>query len=124
MRDIEYLDNKEMIEDLKMMLNEENYERTMAMVNLTEEEHIVFQRAQLHLKRAHPNPLIIKRAYEILIAKSFHNKSISSSENEQNILGNVREERSLIGSIKTVISENLTFIIFSFLFALILKSFF
>lgn len=49
----------EMLEDLTDMLSaEDDYNHTMEMLKLNEEEKMIFQRARLHINRKNPNHLI------------------------------------------------------------------
>ena len=114
----------EMLEDLTDMLSaEDDYNHTMEMLQLNEEEKMIFQRAKLHLNRENPNPLIIKKAYQILMAKSFHNKSFNSHDN-QNILGQAEENDSLLSLSYSFVKSNLEYIVLAFVIALILKKLF
>ena len=110
-----------MLEDLTdMLLEEDNYNRTMEMLKLNEDEKIIFQRARLHIIKGNPNPLIIKKAYQIFMAKSFHNKKLNSYDT-QNILGQEKKSNSILSLIYLSIKSNLEYIIIAFLIALILK---
>lgn len=96
----------EMIEDLTAMLvEEEDYNRTLGMLQLNEEEETIFKRARLHLRRGNPNPLIIKRAYQIFMAKTFHNKR-SNSYDTQNILAQEKKDEGLLSLIFSTIKSN------------------
>ena len=78
---------EEMLEDMKDMLGTpEMYEHTLSTMVLNEDEKLIFKRAALHIKKANPDKDIIKRAYEILILKSFYNKD-SNKHDTQSIKG-------------------------------------
>ena len=87
MHKVDIVANKEMMEDLDGMLrDEEDYNHTMEMLALTEDEKMIFKRARLHIIRNQENSPVVKKAYQILISKSFHNKGNNANES-QNILG-------------------------------------
>ncbi len=115
---------KIMIEDLiDLLLKEDDYNHTMEMLKLTEDENLIFKRARLQLTKKDANPLIIKKAYQIFIAKSFHNKGFNSHDS-QNILGQEEKNDSISSSIFSSIKSNLEYIIIAFIVALILKKLF
>jgi len=74
----------EMIEDITEMLGTpEMYEHTLNTMVLNEDEKLIFQRAALHIKRNNPDKFLIKRAYEILVLKSFHNKDTNRHDTQK-----------------------------------------
>jgi len=121
MQKIEFLDKNEMLEDLTAMLKtEEDYKNTFEMLNLNEEQIMIFKRAAFHIRRNDPNPLVIKRAYQILIAKSFHNTK-RTSHDDQNILAKKQIKNF---SLIPLFNSHLPKIIIGIFLIIILKSFF
>jgi len=102
----------EMIEDITEMLGTPAmYEHTLNTMVLNEDEKLIFQRAALHIKRNNPDKFLIKRAYEILVLKSFHNKDTNRYDT-QNIKGNIKtEEKGVLAYIKNNLDKIIIFII-------------
>ncbi len=118
---IDIVPDKEMMEDLDGMLrDEEDYEHTMEMLSLTEDEQMIFKRARLHILRGQKNSPVIKKAYQIFVSKSFHNKSNNSDES-QNILGQKEHSDSVFTLGTKYIKANLEYILIAFVIAFIIK---
>jgi len=110
---------EEMIEDMKDMLGTpEMYEHTLSTMVLNEDEKLIFQRAALHIKRGNPDKFVIKKAYEILVLKSFYNKN-TNKHDTQNIKGNKpklldleeEEKQGVVEYIKDNLEKIIVFII-------------
>jgi len=81
------LSDKEILEDMSAMLKSTvDFDRTMGMINLNEDELLIFKRAAHQLKKADPNMQILRKAYDIFIVKSYSN-SASNHYDTQSILG-------------------------------------
>jgi len=81
------LSDKEIREDMGAMLKSTvDFERTMGMINLNEDELLIFKRAARQLKKADPNMQILRKAYDIFIVKSYSN-SAGNHYDTQSILG-------------------------------------
>jgi hypothetical protein len=81
--DIDYYEDDIIIDDLKGMLSTEaDYYRTMEQLNLTEDEELIFKRARLHLKKGNPQMAVLRRAYQIFILKTFHNRNINDYDDQ------------------------------------------
>lgn len=75
-----------------MILDEEDYQRTISHIKLDDEQLMIFKRARLHLRKKSPEPLVVKAAYDIIIAKSFNNSG-GTSMDDQGILVNKEENK-------------------------------
>ena len=81
------LSDKEILEDMSGMLKHTaDFERTIDMMNLTEDELLIFKRAAHQLKKSEPNMLILRKAYNIFIVKSYSNNA-TNHHDTQSILG-------------------------------------
>ena len=118
---------QEMIEDIEDMLGTpEMYEHTLSTMVLNDDEKLIFQRAALHIKRNNPDKFIIKRAYEILILKSFYNKNTNKYDT-QNIKGNKPKlldlEESEKQSVSAYLKDNIEKIIIFIIIVIIVSRF-
>ena len=87
MGSIKRLSDKEIREDMRAMFKSTiNFDRTIGMMNLTDDELLIFKRAAHQLKKAQPNMLIRRRAYDIFLVKSYANTAINYHDT-QAILG-------------------------------------
>lgn len=121
MHKVDIVPYKEMFDDLEsMLLDEEDYEQTMEMLKLNNDEEMIFKRARFHIKRKEPNSSVIKKAYQIFMAKSFHNKNLDSGDS-QNILGKDGEKDNIVKMIYTLIKSNIEYILIAFLIAFVIK---
>jgi len=118
----------EMLDDLKDMLGtQEMYDYTLSTMVLNEDEKLIFQRAALHIKKPNPDRDIIKRAYEILILKSFHNKNTNKFDtqsikgNQQKLLEIEEDEKK---SVLQYINDNLEKIIIFIIIVVVISKFF
>ena len=81
------LSDKEILEDMSGMLKRTvDFERTIEMMNLTEDELLIFKRAAHQLKKSDPNTQILRKAYDIFIVKSYNNNAVNHHDT-QSILG-------------------------------------
>ena len=81
------LSDKEILEDMSAMLKHTaDFERTIDMMNLTEDELLIFKRAAHQLKKLNPNTQILRKAYDIFIVKSYNNNAVNHHDT-QSILG-------------------------------------
>ncbi len=121
MHKVDIVPYKEMFDDLEsMLLDEEDYEQTMEMLKLNNDEEMIFKRARFHIKRKESNSSVIKKAYQIFMAKSFHNKNLNSGDS-QNILGKDGEKDNIVKMIYTLIKSNIEYILIAFLIAFVIK---
>jgi len=63
-----------------------DFERTIAIMNLTEDELLIFKRAAYQLRKPQPNMLILRKAYDIFVVKSYANTT-TNHHDTQAILG-------------------------------------
>ena len=120
MHNINYYENEEIIEDLRSLLGtQSDYEKTMKMLKLTEEEELIFNRATLQLKKQQPKIPILRRAYEILIAKSYHNLDINSYD-DQAILGKMKPKQNAAKQFLQLLDTHSIKIVFIILLLLLL----
>ena len=93
------LSDKEILEDMGAMLkNTVDFERTIDMMNLTEDELLIFKRAAHQLRKSNPNPLILRKAYDIFIVKSYSNSAVNHYDT-QSILGESTGNRGYFGNL-------------------------
>jgi hypothetical protein len=123
MRKVHDVPLEEMLDDLSAMLgDDESYEFTMKMMKLNEDEELLFKRARLHLNKGNPDKLIIKKAYEILIAKSFQNQRVNTLHSDNAIYAGREEHVGVVQLVVQTIKNNLQYIVIAFVIALILKN--
>jgi hypothetical protein len=121
MQDINYYGDEEILEDLRDLLGTQNdYERTMNMLDLTEEESLIFNRATLQLKKRKPKMPVLRRAHQILIAKSYHNHKINNFDT-QSIMASAGEKQNTARQILHFLNTHAIKIIFGILFILIIQ---
>jgi len=92
--------DKEILEDMTAMLKHTvDFERTMEMVKLTDDEILIFKRAANQLKKTEPNMAILRKAYDIFVVKSYTNTANHSHYDSQAIIGDKKERKGIIATI-------------------------
>ena len=119
MSKIKRVSDKEVLEDMTAILKHTvDFERNIDMINLNEEELLIFKRAANQLRKTEPNMLILRKAYDIFVVKSFAN-SKSNHHDTQAILGeHVRQ-----GFLRSLFKSTLAKLIFGVILLLILLNF-
>ena len=83
MSNINKVSDKEIQEDIRAIMgNTADFNRTTDALNLTEDELLIFKRAVHQLKKETPNALILRKAYDIFIVKSFNNSADTSYDTQ------------------------------------------
>ena len=97
MSKIKKLSDKEILEDMSAMLRQTaDFERTISMIKLTDDETLIFKRAAHQLKKERPNMQILRKAYDIFVAKSYTNTAFNHHDS-QAILSESAEPRGIFG---------------------------
>ena len=92
--------DKEILEDMTAILKHTvDFERTMEMINLTDDEILIFKRAANQLKKTEPNLAILRKAYDIFVVKSYTNTSNHTYYDSQAIIGDVKERKGIFATI-------------------------
>ena len=74
MANVKKISDKEILQDMSAMLKHTvDFERTLGTLNVNEDEELIFKRAAHQLRKENPNMLILRKSYDIFIAKSFSN---------------------------------------------------
>ena len=85
------LSDKEILEDMGAMLQRTiDFERTIGMMNLTEDELLIFKRAAHQLKKTAPNMQILRKAYDIFVVKSYSNSATNHYDTQSILAENER----------------------------------
>lgn len=97
---IKKVSDKEILDDMTAMLKHPaDFERTLEMVKLNDDELLIFKRAANQLKKPEPNMTILRKAYEIFIVKSYNNSSNHAHFDSQAIISENRERKSIFETI-------------------------
>ena len=92
--------DKVILEDMSAMLKDTvDFERTLEMVKLNDDELLIFKRAANQLKKAEPNMAVLRKAYDIFIVKSYNNTSNHAHYDSQAIIGDGKERKGIITTI-------------------------
>ena len=99
MKKMKKVSDKEILEDMTDMLQHTaDFKRTTSMIKMSEDELLIFKRAAHQLKKPEPNMLILRKAYDIFIAKSYSNNSTNHYDT-QTILGENNTRRGFFSGL-------------------------
>ena len=92
--------DKEILEDMTAMLKHTvDFERTLEMVKLNDDELLIFKRAANQLKKTEPNMAILRKAYDIFVVKSYTNTANHAHYDSQAIIGEGKERKGIFTTI-------------------------